>query len=95
MLKDITAVIPLKDYRLHLEFEDGMEGTIDLAEIVSFTGIFAPLQDRAYFVQVYVDPDVGTICWPNGADLDPDVLYALITGEPIPAFSQVTMSAAS
>ena len=38
-------------------------------------GVFAPLQDPAYFARVSVDADAGTIVWPNGADLDPDVLY--------------------
>ncbi len=91
MLKDVIAVRPLDGYRLHIRFEDGVEGIIDLAEIISFTGVFAPLKDRAYFVQVYVNADIGTICWPNEADLDPDVLYARVTGEPIPAFDQIAV----
>jgi hypothetical protein len=66
-----------------LRFENGVTGDIDVAAMVAFTGVFAPLQDRRYFCQVQVDPDLGTICWPNGADLDPDVLYSVITGEPL------------
>ena len=34
-----------------------------------------PLQDPAYFRQVHVDPELGTVVWPNGYDLDPDVLH--------------------
>ncbi len=83
MLKDIVQVQLLDGYRLCLRFEDGVEGSVDVAELIRFTGIFAPLRDRDYFLQVRVNPDLGTICWPNGADLDPDVLYALVTGEPI------------
>jgi hypothetical protein len=83
MLKDIVAVKPLGEYRLHLRFEDGVEGVIDLAPDLSFQGVFAPLRDPAYFAKVRVDPDLGTITWPNGADLDPDVLYGRITGTPI------------
>lgn len=88
MLKDVAEVCPLDDYRLRIRFEDGVTGVVDLVEIIQFTGVFAPLKDRACFVQVYVNPDVGTICWPNGADIDPDVLYALVSGEPIPSFDQ-------
>jgi len=83
MLKDIVQVQPLDGYRLHVRFEDGVEGGVDVAELVKFRGVFAPLRNRDYFVQVRVNPDIGTICWPNGADLDPDVLYALVTNEPI------------
>jgi hypothetical protein len=83
MLKDVVKVEYLDDYRLHLRFEDGAEGVIDVSDLVKFTGVFAPLEDKAYFAQVHVNPDIGTICWPNDADLDPDVLYAAITGEPI------------
>jgi hypothetical protein len=94
MLKDVTGVKILDGYRLHLQFEDRVEGVVDLAEIVQFSGVFEPLEERAYFVQVRVDPDIGTICWPNGADIDPDVLYALATGEPIPSFDQASEPAA-
>jgi hypothetical protein len=83
MLKDVVQVECLDGYRLRLRFEDGVQGVVDISGLVKFAGVFAPLKDRAYFVQVHVHPDIGTICWPNGADLDPDVLYALITGEAI------------
>jgi hypothetical protein len=86
MLKDITAVQPLDGYQLKLHFEDGVAGIVNLTDLVPFEGVFAPLQDRNYFVQVRVNPDIGTICWPNDADLDPDVLYAMVTGEPLPDF---------
>jgi hypothetical protein len=83
MLKDIVAVTPLDDYRLHLKFEDGAEGVIDLAPHLSFQGVFEPLRDPAYFAQVRADTELGTVVWPNGADLDPDVLYGHITGTPV------------
>ena len=83
MLKDIVIAKPLGDYRLHLQFEDGVEGVVNLAPHLSFRGVFEPLRDPAYFAQVRVDADLGTVTWPNGADLDPDVLYGRITGMPI------------
>ena len=83
MLKDVTAVRPLDGYQLHLRFEDGAEGVVDLATQISFRGVFAPLQDPTYFRQVRVDSELGTVTWPNGADLDPDVLYAAVTGVPV------------
>jgi hypothetical protein len=83
MLKDIVAAKALGDYRLYLRFEDGVEGVLDLAPHICFHGIFEPLADPSYFAQVRVDPELGTVAWPNGADLDPDVLYARVTGTPI------------
>ena len=79
MLKDIVYAKQPGDYRSLLRFEDGVEGTVDLAEQISFRGVFEPLRDAAYFARVRVDPELGTVIWPNGADLDPDVLYGNIT----------------
>jgi len=87
MLKDITAVKPLDNYCLHIVFEDDIEGTVNIREIVEFTGIFSPLENLDYFSRVSVNPELGTICWPNDADLDPDVLYAIVTDSLIPTYA--------
>ena len=86
MLKDIVAVQPLEHYRLHLRFEDGAEGVVDVRQLVRFSGVFSLLSDPKEFASVQVNPELGTIFWPCGADLDPDVLYALVTGQPIPNY---------
>ena len=79
MLKDVVEVRPLGGYRVHLRFEDGVEGDLDLGQVIEFKGIFAPLRDEKEFAKVGVHGELGTIVWPNGADLDPDVLYSRIT----------------
>ncbi|MDX1959086.1 MAG: DUF2442 domain-containing protein [Leptospiraceae bacterium] len=78
MLVDIIYVKPRKPYFLFLKFEDGLSGLIDFREQVSFEGVFAVLEDWNYFQKVKVNPELGTITWPNQADLDPIVLYELI-----------------
>jgi len=83
MLKDIVGAKAVGGHRLYLRFEDGVEGVLDLAPLLSFRGVFEPLQDPSYFAEVRVDADSGTVAWPNGADLDPDVLYARVTGRPV------------
>ena len=88
MLHDVVEVNPVGDHRLRLRFDDGVEGEIDLGPRLEFHGVFAPLKDAAYFARVRVEPDGGTICWPNGADFDPVVLYSLVTGKPIPSVTQ-------
>jgi hypothetical protein len=66
-----------------------------VATIVPFEGVFAPLRDRKLFRAVPVDPELGTVRWPNGADLDPDVLYALITSQPIPDLTRIPASSSA
>jgi Protein of unknown function (DUF2442) len=47
---------------------------VDLADAL-WGPMGEPLRDPAYFRQVRVDPELRTIVWPNGFDLDPDVLH--------------------
>jgi hypothetical protein len=75
MLKDVVQVRPTGGYRLWLRFEDGVEGEVDVAALVPFTGVFEALRDPLVFASVKVNDDLGTIVWPTGADLDPVVLY--------------------
>lgn len=83
MFYDVTHVQPLAEYRLHLRFEDGSEGQIDLRSQIQFTGVFEPLREETEFRKVRVNPELGTIQWPNEADLDPVVLYSAVTGRSI------------
>ena len=68
----------LDGYKLYLQFDDGVNGEVDISKLVPFEGIFKPLRDKNYFVKVTVNPDIGTICWENGADLSPTYLYQQI-----------------
>lgn len=83
-LIDVTGVEPLPHRQLALTFADGFQGVVSVDQIVqSYNGIFAPLQDDAFFRRVTVNDELGTVVWPNGADLCPDVLYSYATGQPI------------
>lgn len=73
----IMRVRPLDGFKLALGFSDGTAGVVDLAGwIVGHGGVFGPLNDDAVFRRVQVEPEAGTVVWPTGADLCPDVLYA-------------------
>ena len=58
-------------------FVDGTFRTIDLGpKLASSVGLISePLRDIAFFAQVSVDPEIGTVVWPNGADIAPDVIH--------------------
>ena len=74
-MHDVIAVEHAGGHCLLLTFDNGDKRTIDIAAIVPFDGVFEQFNDERFFRQVRVEPDVGTIVWPNGADLCPDVLY--------------------
>lgn len=61
-------------YFLTVQFDDGIEKTLDLEPLL-VGEVFEPLRDPAYFALVTVDEDLGTVVWPNGADLAPEFLY--------------------
>ena len=74
MLYRIVEVEARPEYRVWVRFEDGVEGGVDLSDLVG-TGVFRRWEDEGEFDKVYVDSDTGTIAWPGGIDLAPDALY--------------------
>ncbi|HTY99144.1 MAG TPA: hypothetical protein VMB75_04885 [Rhodocyclaceae bacterium] len=44
-----------------MRFDGGRKAEVDIVLPVSFTGVFEPLRDLAYFRQVRLNPDIGTI----------------------------------
>jgi hypothetical protein len=80
-LIDVIRVQPLPNRHLELTFENGFQGIVEMDRIVkNYNGVFAPLLQDDYFRQVTVNSELGTIVWPNGADMCPDVLYSQATG---------------
>ena len=68
----------LDGFRLRVRFLDGVEGTVEMAELLRSprSGVFAPLADPAVFAQVSVEH--GAVSWPGDLDLAPDAMYAAI-----------------
>jgi hypothetical protein len=64
-------------HRLRLAFTDGAEGEVDLGEHL-IGPIFAALRDPAVFGTVYLDEELRTVAWPNGADFAPEFLRDLL-----------------
>lgn len=71
----VVEVQPLDGFCLYVRFVDGMEGIVDMSELVhsSAAGVFAKLADPLCFAQVFVD--LGAVTWPGEIDLAPDTMY--------------------
>ena len=72
MYLSVNEVKVLNNYRLELAFENDEIRIFDVEPYLD-TGLFKKLKDKKIFKQVKVSFD--TIEWPNGIDLDPEVLY--------------------
>ena len=76
MLLDVTHAQYKEGYQLILTFENGERKLVDLKNRLEGP-IFEPLKDLNMFKQVFVDKNLGTIAWPNGADKAPETLYQI------------------
>ena len=75
----VTEVEPLGGFVLRLRFNDDSERVIDFEDNL-WGAVFEPLkEDPELFRAVRIEGP--TIAWPNGADIDPDVLH----GSEVPA----------
>ena len=82
MLK-IRGVETLGDFTVRLTLTDGSTREVDLQPFLNGP-VFEPVRnDPAFFRSVRVDEELGTIVWPNGADIDPFVLHEWARGRRI------------
>lgn len=61
---------------LKVTFSDGTKKRVNLRPLL-WGEVFEPLRDPDRFSDVYLNEEVGTIAWPNGADFAPEALYEL------------------
>jgi hypothetical protein len=70
----VRTVRCLEGREVELGFTDGTSKVLDLTPYLRGQVFEQHRSDLAFFRTVGVDPDSGTIGWPDGSDLDPDVL---------------------
>ena len=72
----VNAVEYVRARTLRVTFTDGLVRELDFAG--KLPGVLALIDNDVTFPEAAVDSVAGTVSWPNGIDLDPDVLH----GEP-------------
>jgi hypothetical protein len=74
-IETVVAVKAIRPYLLEVTFADGSHRRVNVEPFL-YGEMFEPLRDFARFAEVTVDAALGTVVWPNGADLSPEFLYA-------------------
>ncbi len=72
MYPRVKNVIANNDFTLTVEFKNGEKRKFDMSLYLDF-GVFNELKEISYFKQA--KPFMGTISWPHGQDICPDILY--------------------
>lgn len=76
MMKRVKKIEYVSEYKLKLLFNDEKTKIVDFEDWIIEGGIYLlPLKNIQYFKKVRMDSFNYSICWPNGADFSPDVLY--------------------
>ena len=70
----VSSFTVLDAHTIHVTFEDGVAHAIDFEPVLEGE-LYGPLRDPLLFAQVSLDPEAGTLVWPNGADFDPATLH--------------------
>lgn len=70
----VTECKASRDYKLWLRFEDGLEGSVFLGDLLEL-GAFSLWRDVDQFCRAVVDAEAATVVWDGGIQFDPDILY--------------------
>ena len=73
------ALKPLQDYRLWVQYADGVEGVVDLSEFAG-RGVFSLWNDYRNFEKVAIGGD-GAIVWNDDVEMCPDAIYLKVAGK--------------
>jgi len=74
MFLEVKKAHYIKDFKLLLEFNNGVEMTVDLENELNGT-VFIPLKDMEYFKRFSIH--FNTVEWENGADFAPEFLFQI------------------
>jgi hypothetical protein len=70
----VQSIEPLDPPMMRVHFTNGEQRDLNLAAYIASGDIFEQVRNDALFFRS-AQVEGGTITWPNGADIDPDVLY--------------------
>lgn len=76
----LVKVTPHAGFEIHLEYDDGTSGKVDLSHLIG-RGVFKALRETAVFDRVTVG-EHGEVRWSDNLELCADSLYLQITGKP-------------
>ena len=71
---NVTTLELLGGYRVLITFDDGVQRERDLQHLLTGPVFDAIRTDPAEFEKVAVDTELGVLSWPNGADIDAELL---------------------
>ena len=69
----IVKCEPHDDYKLWIQFDDGLSGEVDLKKLTG-KGVFSAWNPIEFFKSVYINKKTQTVTWGEDIDLDPYVL---------------------
>jgi len=75
----LTNVAARAGYKLHLEYDDGTIGEVEVSDLIG-KGVFAALADVAAFEAVTIG-EHGEVRWTDDLELCADALYLQMTGK--------------
>ena len=86
MFLEVIKAYYIKDFKLLLEFNNGVEMTVDLENDLNGTA-FTPLKDLDYFKKFSIH--FNTIEWENGADFAPEFLFEICKQQNLNKIKQI------
>lgn len=87
MLHDVISAQYIQDYKIKITFDDGSEGIADFSPYPQKGGVFSKFNDLDFFKTFTVDKELGVISWGQEIDIAPETLYSMVTGKPLPEWT--------